>query len=648
VRARVFPPDPRQLDLLATVGWLGVLSLLIVTGLETDVRVIRRRGRTALLTSLGGVTVTLITGFLLGLSLPDAVVADPDQRLVLAMFMAVAMSITALPVIAHVLWDLGILQRDTGQLVLAAAMLDDTIGWLLLSIVASLATHGAADPAVVGVAVAGAVGFALAMATVGRQLFDLLLRVTWAGDPAGQVPLVLVLAFGGAALTGAVGLEPVLGAFVASAVVARSRWFRPEAARHLEVLSGGFVAPIFFASAGLRVDLSALADPHVLAVFGLVLAVACVGKFTGVFLGSWLGGVALWERLALAAGMNARGAMEIVVATIGLSLGVLTPALYAVVVLVAVTTSLMAPPLMRAALARVPEAPEEAERLARARFEAQSFVHGLRRVLLPTRGGEHVGWAVPVLSALRRSHAVDVVVMSATRGAEVQLAEARGAVDRLQVQLRSTGARTQTKVVVTPNPAQTLLREASRGYDLVVVGAPARAEGGRALLGDVVDAVLLASPIPVLVLRPPPPGRPVRPRRVLAPSLGTAQGRLAVEVAATLAAAWDADLVLLHVIAHPTPGRDALPDVAAARREAGRDVVDLDAAVARGLGARVSAEVGEATRLDEGWLQAVEDLDVDLLVVSTEVRRTTGRAFLGHDLEELLARAPCGVAIVSG
>ncbi|MHC5595604.1 MAG: cation:proton antiporter, partial [Nostoc sp.] len=120
LQAHIFPKSQEQSDLLAVISWLGVLFLLIVTGLETDLKLILRKGKTALLISLGGIIIPFITGFGLGWLLPDSFLADPDKRLVFSLFIATAMSISAVPVIAKVLMDLNLIRRDIGQVTLAA------------------------------------------------------------------------------------------------------------------------------------------------------------------------------------------------------------------------------------------------------------------------------------------------------------------------------------------------------------------------------------------------------------------------------------------------------------------------------------------------------------------------------------------------
>ncbi|MDP9020164.1 MAG: cation:proton antiporter, partial [Actinomycetota bacterium] len=124
----LFPQEPEQFHLLEVISWLGVIMLLILTGLETDVRLIARKGKGAALISAGGITIPFLTGFALGFALPADFIARPDQPVVFAMFIGTAMSISAIPVIAKVMMEMKVIRRDIGQVTLAAGMIDDTVG----------------------------------------------------------------------------------------------------------------------------------------------------------------------------------------------------------------------------------------------------------------------------------------------------------------------------------------------------------------------------------------------------------------------------------------------------------------------------------------------------------------------------------------
>jgi Kef-type K+ transport system membrane component KefB len=165
------------------------------------------------------------------------------------------------------------------------------------------------------------------------------------------VAVVTLLLFG--AGTQAVGMEPILGTFLGGILIGSSgrsnlEWLAPMRTFVLAVL-----APIFFATAGLRMDLTALGRPEILVSAIAVLTVAIAGKFIGAYLGARMTRLSHWEGVALGAGLNARGVIEVIIAMVGLRLGILGTAAYTVIVLVAVVTSLMAPPILRLAARRI-------------------------------------------------------------------------------------------------------------------------------------------------------------------------------------------------------------------------------------------------------------------------------------------------------
>ncbi|SNQ47971.1 Sodium:proton exchanger [Frankia canadensis] len=353
----LFPPDPNQFHLVEAVGQIGVILFVGMTGTEMDVPAILRRGRAAAQVSLGGLIVPLGLGVATGLLLPAGLLSGDVDDWVFALFLGVAMAVSAIPVIARILVDLGLLHSRVGQMTLAAGTVDDAVGWLLLSVVSALATTGVRTGDVL-TSVVSVLGTVVVAGLVGGPVAEVVLRQAGrrraAGDsPASAVSLAcVVMILGAAAATQALRLEAIFGAFIAGMVIGSRRSFDPRLVAPVRLVVTGVLAPLFFATAGLRVDLTQLRRPSVLAAGAVVLAVAVTGKFLGAYLGARASHLGRWEALALGAGMNARGVVEVVVAGTGLRLGVIDSAGYTVVVLVAVATSIMAPPLLRWTVAR--------------------------------------------------------------------------------------------------------------------------------------------------------------------------------------------------------------------------------------------------------------------------------------------------------
>jgi Kef-type K+ transport system membrane component KefB len=354
----LLPKQPEQMHLLDAVGQLGVLLLVGVTGMELKFDLVKRRGTTAMRVSLAGLLLPLGLGVGTGFLLPASLLPGATDRTVFALFLGVALCVSAIPVIAKTLMDMNLLHREVGQLTLASGVIDDVIGWFLLSIVSAMATAGLTTGKI-ATSLLYPVGVVLAAFLVGRPLVRLALRAANRSPQAG--PTVAVAALSvllGSAGTHALGLEAVFGAFVAGVLISTSGELDPERLAPLRTTVLAFLAPVYFATAGLRMDLTALARPAVLLTAVAVLAVAILGKFIGAYIGAKLSGLNRWEALALGAGMNSRGVIEVIVAMVGLRLGILGAETYTVIILVAIVTSLMAPPILRAAMARVEERAE--------------------------------------------------------------------------------------------------------------------------------------------------------------------------------------------------------------------------------------------------------------------------------------------------
>jgi Kef-type K+ transport system membrane component KefB len=495
--AGLFPQKPEQFHLLEVISWLGVIMLLILTGLETDIGLIARKAKSAAAISLGGIAVPFATGLGLGYLLPETFLAAPDKRLVFALFIGTAMSISAIPVIAKVLMEMNVIRRDIGQITLAAGMIDDTIGWILLSVVAGLASSGAVSPGSVGRSLLSVVVVLVVAYTVGRRMVSLLIRTidNHVGGDSAMITTLMALALALAAATQALHLEAVLGAFIAGILVGQVKRFDDRLRHIFEQVALGVFAPVFFAAAGLRVDLAKLAKPNVAAVGLLVLFIATAGKFVGAYLGARASRQGHWESLSLGAGMNARGAMEIIVATIGFTRGILTAEMYSIILMVAVVTSLMAPPILRWTLSHVHPGEEEQRRLEGEERRRESFVGNLKRVLVPVASGDgQTPMAAKVVRLLIQEEDVEVTSLALQP-------DSRAGDKRPKTSVHDELADARSIARAGAEPSRAILTEAERGYDLLVLGATTRGTSEHGpLFEDFVDEVIQEAPCPLLIV----------------------------------------------------------------------------------------------------------------------------------------------------
>ena len=380
----LFPRTPEQKAMIDAISQFGVLLLLLLTGMETDLKLVRQTGRASFYASAMGIVVPFACGVTLGMFLPDNMLPAPDKRLITALFLGTALSIASVKIVAMVVREMNFMRRVVGQVIIASAIIDDSIGWIIVSIIFSIALHGSVDPLSIAQGVIGTVIFLVASFTIGRRIVFFVIR--WVNDHfESEFPVITaILCIMGvmALITHLIGVHTVLGAFVAGILVGQSPILTRHIDDELRGLTTAFFAPVFFGIAGLSADLTVLADPQIaLLTAGLVL-IASLGKFGGAFTGAELGGLTRREGFALACGMNARGSTEVIIATVGLSMGALTQNLFTMIVAMAVLTTMAMPPTLRWALSRIPMRKEEKRRLEREALEEKGFVPNIDRLLI--------------------------------------------------------------------------------------------------------------------------------------------------------------------------------------------------------------------------------------------------------------------------
>ncbi|MFW5918431.1 MAG: cation:proton antiporter, partial [Haloferacaceae archaeon] len=583
----VFEPgtaiDP-QFHLLEVVSWIGLLMLIVLTGLETDLELIVSRGLDATVIALASIVVPFALGFGFAWVLPDRFLAAEGGRLVFSLFVGTALSISAIPVIAKILMDMDVIRRDFGQIKLAAGMINDTLGWIMLALIAGMARTGEVDLGSTGQTVLYLLLFLGVGFTGGRPAVTWLLRAVddAVGGQVAKITTVMVLALGAGSITHYLHLEAVLGAFVVGILVGQVKRFDYETERTFEVVTLGVFAPIFFAIAGLRVDLATMADPIVFAVGLGALAIAVVGKFVGSYLGAVGTGMGHWEGVTMGAGLNARGAMEIIVAIIGLGLGVLTVEMYSIIVVIAIVTSLMAPPLLRITIPRLEMSEQERRRLEREQQQAESFLGQMTTVLQPTRCSVDSQYAAQLLGHMTRDTEIDVTAMflqpgesgksvgpverirgllvgfprfrrqkpvpaESTEADDPTPPEASDCLERMGRRFDPSGERALRTIVRKEEPSLegAILQEAEQDFDLLTIGTAERgAEPDDPPLGELVDTISRDAPCPVMAVHANVDGvealEDISRSRILLPTTRSEYSRHAAEVAFAIGRSCDA------------------------------------------------------------------------------------------------------------
>ena len=639
--------EPGVTSVAFGLAWLGVIMLLVVIGFETNLGIISRFKGAALASAAGALLVPLAVLVPASFLVPESFVGAGTDRGVFAGFFGLALSVAALPVVAKILLDLDLIRRNFAQVTLAAGMTMDSVGWLVLAALSGVA-QGGFRPGALALSMAGLVLFVAATATIGRWILDRLFRLVMgrgaAATPAA-VSILLVAALLGGVVTQALHLEAIIGAFVVGVVAATTRHQPPQVRSVLETVTTGFFAPIFFAFSGLRVDVSLL-DGTALAWGAGLIAASIVAKLVGGAIGGRFGGIRGREAVALGSGLSALGAVGIVVAIVGLNLGVVSETGYTVMILAALVTSMLAPQLLKAVVRKWEVPAEEAERLRAEELRETSELLGVKRILIPTRGGANSVYAARLVSAVFPETETTVMVVDlAPRSWWLRLlrrpAGSPGNPDEVVAELpRSRMVRKRSV-----DPGAAIAAEARLGYDLVVLGAT---ETGEGTFNTVVDRILALVEIPSIVVRfPGVIEERGLPGNILVPVTATRSARAAEEFAYSLAKRGPAQVTALHVVNRPQNDGVLITQASyEAAVEAGQALVSEAAALGEQLGVEVETLVETAPQAEEAIVARANSGEHDLLVLGANPRPFGDRPFLGHRVSYILENARIPVAVV--
>lgn len=645
----LFPNALDSRSMLLAISSLGVVLLLVVTGYETDLDLIRTLGKPALFVTAGSIVVPFAAGLLPGMALPAQFVGLEADRSVFALFIAAALTTSSLAVVAKILAELKLLRRNFGQITLAVGMGNEIVGYVILGVIASIAASGRLSPRDAAGTLFGILAFVAISLTLGQKAVDAGFRRLRGVEaaPTTWLAVTLILTFFAGAVTQGLGAEAVLGAFVVGVITSRSRYREPATREQLEGFTYAFLAPLFFATAGLQVDIGVLADPTVLFWGAVLLAVAWGAKFGGVVLASVLVGLEKREAVALGVGLNARGVLEVLIATVGLSLGVFNRTSYSLVLLTAIVSATLAPAALRAVASGWSGTTAERDRLDREeRLEANLLVR-TDRVLVPTRGGPNSRLAALLIHQAWPTEAGMSLVSVADSEEPPDLSGLIASLDGREIDHRVTQG---------DNAAAAISDQSLLGYGAIAVGATSAATSGR-LLSPVLDDLLASSRLPLVVVRRgphAPENSAGRFRRVVIPVSGTLPSRAAQEIGLALAATHSCPVVLLHVVGSDDQAVDGSRRTPVANRRPGlqktlvaQRVLDEALANAQRSGIDATGLVREAASPGPEIVETAEEIGADLIVIGGTLRPLEGRPFVGHNAEYILDHASATVVVVA-
>ncbi len=370
---RALFPDDGMMP-LATLSQLGVILFMFVVGLRLDLSALRGRVRSAIAISHASIVVPFVLGAVLGTWLHPELAGRGVPLLPFILFCGAAMSVTAFPVLARILSDRKLVGTRLGSVATACAAVDDVTAWCLLAAVVAVARSGNAIERF-GFTLFGAAIYTTFCATVVRRALG-----AWSdrrqqlciapipsehaiGSGEGRTPsvgaelvgLTVVFALGSALVTELLGVHPLFGAFLAGTIAPRQHGLARAIADRVEDVVGTVLLPVFFVFTGLRTEIGLVTSAGLWGVFVAVLAVAVAGKLGGSAVAARVTGAPWAEALAIGVLMNTRGLMELVILNVGLEIGVIGRELFAMMVLMAIVTTVMTSPTLTLLLEDKPE-----------------------------------------------------------------------------------------------------------------------------------------------------------------------------------------------------------------------------------------------------------------------------------------------------
>jgi Kef-type K+ transport system membrane component KefB/nucleotide-binding universal stress UspA family protein len=654
----IFPAAKEQKAMLDAISQFGVLTLLLMTGMETDLRLVRRTGGTSAIASLAGIIIPFVCGVALGEALPDSMLPDPGKRLITSLFLGTALSIASVKIVATVIREMNFMRRTVGQIILASAIIDDTIGWMITAVIFSLALQGHVDMLSLAQSVLGTLAFMGLSLTIGRRVVFIIIR--WVNDVFASdfavITAILLIMCAMALITDLIGVHTVLGAFVAGILIGES----PILTRHIdEQLRGlviAFFMPVFFGTAGLSADLTILKDPSLLFLTLGLIAIASFGKFGGAFLGGKLAGLTFRESFALGTGMNARGSTEVIVATIGLSMGALSQNLFTMIVTMAVATTMVMPPTLRWALSRLPMRKDEKQRLEREEMEEKGFVSKMERLLLTVDESNNAMLATRIVGSIAGAGAMPTTVMHIKNDKKT----GKGAVEAAKQKAEEVGKtvqefaerveRTQkpeeksdttldvTTIVETAAKSKAVAEEAEKGYSLMIIGLEKTVSRRNEFHEDITKlAAGFEGPLAVVDARDKLLEHPLGAQlNMLVPVNGTEYSRRAAEVAIAIARASHAPLTALYVA--PRGRKRSRRYEEAILKDISKLAETYDTDVRTAVRANVAAE--------EAILKELSRKPYNLLVIGTG-RRPGEKLFFGDTAAALLEKSERSLLFVA-
>jgi Kef-type K+ transport system membrane component KefB/nucleotide-binding universal stress UspA family protein len=646
-------PSNQNENYISIIGMIGAMFLLFIAGMETDIKLIKHHSKNALAIAFTALTISFVSLFIYSLTIPENLISN-SNKYVFAFFVAITISVSAISVIAKVLIDLNLIRRDFGQLFVAIGLIDEAVAWILISVIIGLVGGFATSFTGIAFSFVKVIMFLILGYVVGKFLIKHLITFMQnkmkLRDKFLSLSVFIIFVYG--AIAQSLGLEAVLGAFVAGIVFGQIPYLSEETIHKLESLTFAIFAPIFFATAGLQVNVLEFADPQILIISLTFMIIAFSSKALGGYIGArFFAKTDNWTAIGFGVGLNTRGTIQIILASIGLTIGIISRDIFSIIIIISIVSSLISPILIKSIIKRIIPNSDELKRIKLEKIYAESILSKINRVLLPVRFRtdlevkESKSIEILILEALGINNKIDLTLFTVTNDSNKN--DAQKFLDKLGKSFKHSNV--SKKLVISDKAAEKILEEAKKDYNLLIVGATEKIKNTETVFNTFIDNLIRFSPCSSMIVQGHSIIDPNKIKRILVPTDGSKSSKKAVEVAFALATNEDDEVHILRVIEESPAidGFDMKDHLFERQFNYAQEIVDEFRVIGESLSVKTFTKVELGLNPETVILTVAKDFGFDLVLLGSDVRPGSDKLYLGPRVEHILHNCTCPVIVVN-
>ncbi|AFH50506.1 Kef-type K+ transport system, membrane component [Ignavibacterium album JCM 16511] len=647
-----FLPDSNSINYIDVFVLIGSMLLLFIAGLQTDIKLLKHYSRNAIVITIFSFAVSFLFTFSLLQFIAPLIFSGFEKSSLLSLFVSSTLAISAISVVAKVLIDLNFIRRDFGQLAVAIGMIDETIIWIIISVLLGFVSATEFSVNRILYSTIKVIGFIALGTIIGKILISrfIILTQNILKLKYKFISLTFLTIFLFGLIAQFLNLEPVLGAFIAGLIFSQIPGLLDDTIDKIESLTFSVFAPIFFASAGLKVDIRDFADFNILILSLLITIFASFGKAIGAYLSArFISKFNHWLALSLSISLNTRGTIQIIIATIGLATGIISQEIFSAIIIASVISSLSAPIMMKLVIKKIEPSEEEIFRLKKEETFQKSILSKINRVLVPVRLRSDFDVTniktieTKLLEKINSKKPLMVTLLTVVSENEKMIAQ--NFLNNLQSKLETL--KVDKRIIVSEKPLESILNNLKTGYDLLVVGATEKVNTNDSVINPFIDHLIKLAPCYSLIISSSVKYQNKNLNKILVPVDGSLASKRAAELAFSFSDPEKDEVHLLRVIERKSNNEQLIPDLTMLDRqyEYAKAILDSIKEIGESFQIRTFTriEVGESP--ENVILRAANEYEFDLVVIGTEIKPGTEKLYLGPRVERILNNCSCPVAV---